>query len=53
MFFSRLMLACLLLPSLRAAAQAQAVSFPESNSVIPGGRQDITHFDLVKMVVPG
>jgi hypothetical protein len=48
---SRLTLACLLLPSLWAAALAQAVSFPELSSAVPG-HQDITYFDLAKMVVP-
>ncbi|MDX8510809.1 hypothetical protein [Mesorhizobium captivum] len=48
---SRLMLACLLLPCLWAAADAQAVSFPELNSAVPG-HQDVTYLDLAKMVVP-
>ncbi|MDX8477115.1 hypothetical protein RFN28_01340 [Mesorhizobium sp. VK24D] len=48
---SRLMLACLLLPWLWAAASAQAVSFPELNSAVPG-HQDVTYLDLAKMVVP-
>ncbi|MDX8494374.1 hypothetical protein RFN29_22665 [Mesorhizobium sp. VK22B] len=48
---SRLMLACLLLPCLWAAADAQAVSFPELNRAIPG-HQDVTYLDLAKMVVP-
>lgn len=51
MILSRLMFACLLLPSLWTAARAQAVSFPELNSAVPG-RQDISYFDLAKMVVP-
>jgi len=45
------MLACLLLPCLWTAALAQAVSFPELNSAVPG-YQDITYFDLAKMIVP-
>ena len=45
------MLACLLLPCLWTAALAQAVSFPELNSAVPG-HQDITYFDLAKMIVP-
>lgn len=48
---SRLLLACLLLPCAWSAAQAQAVSFPELNSAIPG-HQDVTYLDLAKMVVP-
>lgn len=48
---SRLMFACLLLPCLWTAALGQAVSFPELNSPIPG-HQDITYFDLAKMIVP-
>ncbi|RWB78750.1 MAG: hypothetical protein EOQ50_02750 [Mesorhizobium sp.] len=48
---SRLMLACLLLPSIWTVARAQAVSFPELSSAIPG-HQDVTHFDLAKMIVP-
>ena len=47
----RLVLACLLLPCLWISAKAQAVSFPELNSDVPGHR-DITYFDLAKMVVP-
>ncbi|CDX13983.1 conserved exported hypothetical protein [Mesorhizobium sp. SOD10] len=48
---SRLLLACLLLPCAWSAAQAQAVSFPELNSAIPG-HQAVTYLDLAKMVVP-
>lgn len=48
---SRLVLACMLLPWLWAAADAQAVSFPELNSAVPGHR-DVTYLDLAKMVVP-
>ncbi|RWE75593.1 MAG: hypothetical protein EOS63_23575 [Mesorhizobium sp.] len=48
---SRLMLACLLLPSIWTVARAQAVSFPELSSAIPG-HQDVTYFDLAKMIVP-
>lgn len=47
----RLMLGCLLLPSVWTAAQAQAVTFPELNSTVPGHR-DVTYFDLAKMIVP-
>ncbi len=42
------MLACMLLPFMWAAALAQAVSFPELNSAVPG-HQDVTYFDLAKM----
>ncbi|TIW13766.1 MAG: hypothetical protein E5V81_28030 [Mesorhizobium sp.] len=48
---SRLMLACLLLPSIWTVARAQAVGFPELSSTIPG-HQDVTYFDLAKMIVP-
>jgi hypothetical protein len=48
---SRAVLACLLLPYLLAAAEAQAVSFPELNSAVPG-HQDVTYLDLAKMIVP-
>lgn len=48
---SRLMLACLLLPSIWTVARAQAVGFPEPGSTIPG-HQDVTYFDLAKMIVP-
>ncbi|CDX26360.1 conserved exported hypothetical protein [Mesorhizobium sp. ORS 3324] len=48
---SRLMLGCMLLPCLWTAADAQAVSFPELNSAVPG-HQDVTYLDLAKMVVP-
>ena len=48
---SRLMLACLLLPCIWTAAHAQAVSFPELSSAVPG-HQDVTYFDLAKMIVP-
>lgn len=47
----RFMFACLLLQCLCAAALAQAVSFPELTSAIPG-HQDVTYFDLAKMIVP-
>ncbi|MBZ9768589.1 hypothetical protein LB526_17680 [Mesorhizobium sp. CA6] len=47
----RFMFACLLLPCLWTAALAQAVSFPELNSAVPG-HQDVTYFDLAKMIVP-
>lgn len=47
----RLMLALMLLPFLWTAAGAQAVSFPELNSPLPG-RSDVTYLDLAKMVIP-
>ncbi|TPK94351.1 MULTISPECIES: hypothetical protein [unclassified Mesorhizobium] len=47
----RFMFACLLLPCLWTVALAQAVSFPELNSAVPG-HQDVTYFDLAKMIVP-
>lgn len=47
----RLVLAFLLLPGLWVAAKAQAVSFPELSGTVPG-RQDVTYFDLAKMIVP-
>lgn len=47
----RFIFACLLLPCVCAAAMAQAVSFPELNSAVPG-HQDVTYFDLAKMIVP-
>ena len=47
----RLVLACLLLPWLWGAAEAQAVSFPELSSAVPGHR-DVTYLDLARMVVP-
>jgi len=49
---SRVVLACLLLPCLWTVAEAQAVSFPELNSAVPG-HQDVTYLDLAKMIVPG
>ena len=48
---SRLTFACLLLPLMWTAAPAQAVSYPELNSAVPGHR-DVTYFDLAKMIVP-
>ena len=48
---SRVVLACLLLPCLWTVAEAQAVSFPELNSAVPG-HQDVTYLDLAKMIVP-
>ncbi|RUX33913.1 hypothetical protein EOA23_04620 [Mesorhizobium sp. M2A.F.Ca.ET.042.01.1.1] len=48
---SRLMLACLLLPSIWTVARAEAVSFPELSSTIPG-HQNVTYFELAKMIVP-
>jgi hypothetical protein len=48
---SRIMLAWLLLPCLWAAAGAQAVSFPELSSTVPG-HQDVSYLDLARMIVP-
>ncbi|RUU02808.1 hypothetical protein EOD23_19205 [Mesorhizobium sp. USDA-HM6] len=47
----RFAVACFLLPCLWATVRAQAVSFPELNSPVPG-HQDITYLDLAKMVIP-
>ena len=47
----RLILACLLLPWFWAAAIAQAVSFPELGSAVPG-HQNVTYLDLAKLVIP-
>jgi hypothetical protein len=47
----RFTLAGLLLPFMWTAALAQAVSFPELKSAVPG-HQDVTYFDLAKMIVP-
>src|SRR5438270_159566 len=47
----RVILALMLLPFLWTAAGAQAVSFPEFNSALPG-RADVTYLDLAKMVIP-
>lgn len=51
MILSRLMFACLLLPSLWTAAHAQVAGFPELNNTVPG-HQDITYFDLARMLIP-
>lgn len=51
MILSRLMFACLLLPSLWTAAHAQVAGFPELNNTVPG-HQDVTYFDLARMVIP-
>ena len=48
----RFILASVLLPWLWTAAAAQAVSFPEFGSALPG-RQDVTNLDLARMVIPG
>ncbi|MGX5841860.1 hypothetical protein ACWGTI_14150 [Mesorhizobium sp. ArgA1] len=47
----RLILACLLLPWFWAAASAQAVSFPELDSAVPG-HKNVTYLDLAKLVIP-
>lgn len=47
----RLVLALVLLPLLSTAAGAQAVSFPELDSSLPG-RKDVSYLDLARMVVP-
>jgi hypothetical protein len=47
----RFILACLFLPCMLAAAEAQGVSFPELGDAVPG-HQDISYFDLARMVVP-
>ncbi|MEO5759737.1 MAG: hypothetical protein ABIQ51_23110 [Mesorhizobium sp.] len=47
----RFVLTCLLLPFLWTAAGAQAVSFPELDSALPG-RKDVTYLDLARMIVP-
>lgn len=47
----RLILACLLLPWFLVAASAQAVSFPELDSAVPG-HQNVTYLDLAKLVIP-
>ena len=47
----RSILVLVLLPWLWTAAGAQAVSFPEFGSALPG-RQDVTYLDLAKLVIP-
>ncbi|MBM2710829.1 hypothetical protein JQK88_06140 [Mesorhizobium caraganae] len=47
----RFILALVLLPWLWTAAGAQAVSFPEFGSAIPG-HKDVTYLDLARMVIP-
>ncbi|TRC75089.1 hypothetical protein FJV83_13815 [Mesorhizobium sp. WSM4307] len=49
--FFRLILAVMLLPFLWSAAGAQAVSFPDLGSSLPG-RSDVTYLDLARMVIP-
>lgn len=50
--FPEIALALVLLPWLWTAAGAQAVSFPEFGSAIPG-HMDVTYLDLARMVIPG
>jgi len=47
----RFFLACLLLPCLWTAAGAQAVSFPDLGSALPG-HKDVTYLDLARTVIP-
>lgn len=47
----RFILTLVLLPWLWTAAGAQAVSFPEFDSAIPG-HTDVTYLDLARMVIP-
>ncbi|MBN9255569.1 MULTISPECIES: hypothetical protein [unclassified Mesorhizobium] len=47
----RFVLGCLLLPGLWVTAHAQAVSFPELNTAVPG-HADTTYLDLARMIVP-
>ncbi|MER8694346.1 hypothetical protein NKI77_15190 [Mesorhizobium opportunistum] len=47
----RFILALVLLPFLWTAAGAQAVSFPDFGSALPG-RADVTYLDLARMVIP-
>ena len=47
----RFILALTLLPFLCASAGAQAVSFPELGSALPG-HEDVTYLDLARMVIP-
>ncbi|MER9055801.1 hypothetical protein NKH80_06865 [Mesorhizobium sp. M0904] len=47
----RFILACLLLPCLWTTASAEAVSFPELGSAVPG-HGDVTYLDLARMVIP-
>ena len=48
---SRFILALTLLPFLAVVAGAQALSFPEIGSALPG-RADVTYLDLARMVIP-
>ncbi|MEZ2328333.1 hypothetical protein AB6802_01245 [Mesorhizobium sp. RCC_202] len=48
---SRFILALMLLPFLAGVAGAQALSFPEIDSALPG-RTDVTYLDLARMVIP-
>lgn len=47
----RFILALMLAPFLWTAAGAQAISFPELGSALPG-RTDVTYLDLARMVIP-
>jgi hypothetical protein len=47
----RFIFACLLLPCLWATASAEAVSFPELGSAVPG-HKGTTYLDLARMVIP-
>ncbi|ESW87025.1 hypothetical protein NKL07_11705 [Mesorhizobium sp. C280B] len=47
----RFIVACLLLPCLWTTAGAEAVSFPELGSAVPG-HGDVTYLDLARMVIP-
>ncbi|MER9300533.1 hypothetical protein NKI38_29265 [Mesorhizobium sp. M0621] len=47
----RFVLALMLLPFLWTAAGAQAVSFPELGSTLPG-HKDVSYLDLARMVIP-
>ncbi|TRC89544.1 hypothetical protein FJV80_09910 [Mesorhizobium sp. WSM4310] len=49
--FFRLILAVMMLPFLWTVAGAQAVSFPDLGSSLPG-RSDVTYLDLARMVIP-
>ena len=47
----RFIVALMLLPFLWTAADAQAVSFPDPASALPG-HKDVTYLDLARMVIP-
>ncbi|TIP73674.1 MAG: hypothetical protein E5X53_06520 [Mesorhizobium sp.] len=47
----RFIFACLLLPCLWATASAEAVSYPELASAVPG-HEGTTYLDLARMVIP-